>query len=103
MVIEPPVLRCQYCFLDVQGNLLEVARASVGVTQPSNLVLASRVIDHGRLGCGEVVGGRHLGARENNTERHDSRGGRQHEERGNSPQEDLQRRATRPWRTTAGP
>ncbi len=103
MVVEPTVLRRQHCFLDVQGDLLEVACASVGVTQPSNLVLAARVIDHGRFGCGEVVRGRHLGARENDTERHDSRGGRQREERENSPQEDLQRRATRPWRTTAGP
>ena len=90
MVVEPTVLRCQHCFLDVQGDLLEVACASVSVTQPSDFVLASRVIDHGRLGCGEVVGSWHLGAREYDTERHDSRGGRQREERRNSPQENFQ-------------
>ena len=90
MVVEPTVLRCEYRLLDVQRNLLEVACASVGVTQSSDLVLTSRVIDHGRLGCGEVVRGRHLGAREYDTERHNSRGGRQREERRNSPQENFQ-------------
>ena len=90
MVVEPTVLGCQHCFLDVQRDLLEIACASVSVTQPSDFVLASREIDHGRFGCGEVVRGRHLGARENDTERDDSRGGRQREERSYSPQEDLQ-------------
>ena len=91
MVVEPTVLGCQHCFLDVRRDLLEVACASVSVTQPSDFVLASRVINHRRFGCGEVVRGRHLGPRENDTERHDSRGGRQREERRNSPQENFQR------------
>ena len=91
MVVEPTVFCCEYRLLNVQGDLLQVACASVGVTQPSDFVLTSRVIHHGRFGCGEVVRGRHLGARENDTERHDSRGGRQREKRRNSPQEDLQR------------
>ena len=90
MVIEPSVLCCQHCFLDVQGDLLEVACASVGITQPSDFVLASRVINHRRFGCGEVVRGRHLGPRENDTERHDSHDGRQREERSDSPQENFQ-------------
>ena len=90
MVVDPTVLRCEYRLLDVQGDLLKVACASVGVTKPSDFVFASRVIDHGRFGCREVVRGRHLGARENDTERHNSRGGRQGEERRNSPQEDFQ-------------
>ena len=103
MVVEPTIFRREYCLLDMQGNLLEVACASVRVTESADLVLASRVIDHGCLGCREVVRGRHLGARENDTERHDSSGGRQRQKRDNSPQEDLQWRATRPWRTTTGP
>ena len=90
MVVEPTVLRCQHCFLDVQGDLLKVACASVGITQPSDFVLASRVINHRRFGGGEVVRGRHLGSRENDTERHDSHGGRQREERSDSPQENFQ-------------
>ena len=90
MVVEPTVLRCEYRLLDVKGDLLEVTCASVSVTQPPDFVLASRVIDHRRFGCGEVVRGRHLGPRENDTERHDSRGGREREERRNSPQENFQ-------------
>ena len=90
MVVEPTIFRREYCLLDMQGNLLEVACASVGVTMSPDVVLASRVIDHGRLGCREVVRGRHLSARENDTERHHGPGGRQCEKRGTSPQEDLQ-------------
>ena len=90
MIVEPTILRREYRLLDMQGNLLEVACASISVTESPDLVLASRVIDHGRLGCREVVRGRHLSARENDTERHHGPGGRQREKSGNSPQKDLQ-------------
>jgi hypothetical protein len=74
----------------VHRNLFECTDTPIRITEATDFVLATCVIDDRCLGGGEVVGRGNLRARQEDAERDDTRCRHHCNECGNEPQEDLQ-------------